>query len=57
MKQYLLKDDMGYYWIWHKLDLWEKPRLSGPHSEPMINLPVNEVESPYDFKPPIENNR
>ncbi len=51
MEQYHLRDKKGYYWIWFRPDPDSKPQLNGPHMEPMINLPIIEVENPLGFKP------
>lgn len=50
MRQYLLKCKQ-YYFIWYEPEPG-KPQLNGPHMEPMINLPVIEVDNPLAFKPP-----
>ena len=50
---YLLLDEREYYWIFHP-DENGKPCLNGPHSEPMVNLPVTKISNPLDFKPPSD---
>ena len=52
MVTYLLQDKLGYYWIWYREN--GKPKLNGPHSEKMLNLPVIQVDNPLSFKPPKE---
>lgn len=45
----LLLDERGYYWMWHNFG--GKPQISGPHSEPMLNLKPIKVKNPLDYKP------
>lgn len=51
MEQYQLQCGKGYYWIWYRMDKNDKPKISGPHSEAMLNLPVVKIDNPLTFKP------
>lgn len=54
VEDYLLRDSRGYYWIWYRATPEDKPRLAGPHLEPMINPEVKppiDVINPQDFIP------
>lgn len=56
MEQYLLQCPKGYYWIWFKTSDMPKPRLNGPHSDKILNLPVIQVENPVAFNPKDDPN-